>query len=116
MRFERAKINARFIARVDILYPIRGRLLVWAARMLMRAGLQAAGAGVALAERYDLLLDWPLRKRAHRRGRRVAWHEWAGATVEEAAALKRKLHGSPPAPRVMPGEAFAGVREREPRR
>jgi hypothetical protein len=110
----RLKCMIRFSLRYDVAYPIRGRLMVLAARWLLALGVRAAEKGISMALWFESYIGGGIWKRAHQCGRSEEWSRSAAGFVDEARALKVKLHGEEPRIRPIPGTAMAGIHKRDP--
>jgi hypothetical protein len=101
--FQKAWIGVKFSARYDIAYPIRGRIMVLTSRLLLAVGLAAVEKAIRAAIWFDSWIAGGIQKRAHQCGRSEDWSRRSADFVDEARALKVKLHGRELQPRLVPG-------------
>lgn len=110
--FTRLRCWIRFSLRYDVAYPIRGRIMVFVARALLAMGMLAVEKAIRMALWFDSWIAGGIRKRSHQLRRSEEFSRNAADFVDEARALKEKLHGPEPRPRAVPGTAMAGIRRR----
>jgi hypothetical protein len=83
--------------------------MVLTARCLLAVGMATVEKSIRSAIWFDSWLAGGIWKRAHQLRRSEEWSRSATDFVDEARALKKKLHGKEPEPR---GSLLTGVRRR----